>query len=174
KRAVQVKQKSDALDRALGGERKGKLELVMRVDSLRRAATAAVREDSSGRRAAFAVRQPPYTIVADVSIPAPPDSAKISLRVALDLIAINARIRCEKSNKNGARGASLAVAAPTWARVRVGRVEQTAEVCMPAPSAAGRRLFFKLSPVLGVGVVSGDRRRPGLGYFFGLGGWASR
>lgn len=168
KRVVQVKQKKDALDRALDGERRAKFELVARVDSLQRVATASVRADSNVRRAKFVVRKAPYTIGADVSIAAPPDSGRITLSVVMDPIPIEARIRCEKPDEHGVGAAAVVVSTPRWAGARMERIEQAPEVCAAARLPAARTSLFSMAPVIGVGLVSAPKGRPAMGYFFGM------
>jgi hypothetical protein len=96
RRLVQVAQRGDALDQALGRERRAKYQLVAAVDSLSaRVASASVVDDSADvRRAMFNVRQAPYTIAADVAIPAPPDSARMTVGIDLDSIPVDLRLGC--------------------------------------------------------------------------------
>ena len=75
RRALQVRQRSDALDRALGLERAARAQLETTVESLRataKAAHVAVEAGDRTRSAEFDVRQEPYTVHAAVALPEPP------------------------------------------------------------------------------------------------------
>jgi len=106
------------------------------------------------RFAHFDLRHPPYKIEAAVTMPPPPDSARIDLGITLDPIHLAARVTCTAPNSEGVRTASIAASSPSWATVRFDRVEQSPELCT-APATArrsGRRIGF--APViLGVGYV---------------------
>ena len=163
KRVQQVAQRADALDRSLGRERVARYAVVTVVDSLRRAAAAVVDTGAyphphEVRAAAFNLRSAPYTIAAHVAIPAPPDSARIQLRIALDPIPIVARVSCAPPDPGGIREARLSASTPVWASVKFGTVEQSPDVCASpslAPtkgsrSAIGfRRLMSGAGPSLG-------------------------
>lgn len=134
-------QRADALDRALGRERKARYEMVAAVDSLSRAvASASVVSADDVRRARFDVRQAPYTIGADVAIPAPPDSARMAIDVALDAIPVDLRVGCGAPDRHGIRAATVDAVTPVWATVRLERLEQVPEVCAtPAVSSSAKR-----------------------------------
>ncbi|HEX5970489.1 MAG TPA: hypothetical protein VFY85_01100 [Gemmatimonadaceae bacterium] len=139
---VQGAQRADALDRALGRERKARYQMVAAVDSLSRAAAnaAVVQGSDEVRRARFDVRQAPYTIDADVAIPAPPDSARMAIDVALDAIPVDLRVGCGTPDRHGIRAATVDAVSPQWATVRLERLEQLPEVCAsPAVSASAKR-----------------------------------
>lgn len=168
-RAVQVKQRSDALDRALGGERRARYALTAAVDSLERLATAAA-PAGAARHASFALRQPPYTVAAEVEVPDPPDSARMNLRVALDPIPISARVMCSAPDSHGVRSASVVASSPPWATVRLGRLEQAPELCAsPAlvTRAPPRVAFGRV--VVGVGLVGRSTSSASVGWFVGAG-----
>lgn len=140
--AVQATQHIDALDRALGHERRAKYELAAMVDSL----STVVRGESvvdgaaTVHRARFDVRQAPYTIAADVAIPVPPDSAQMAIGVALDSIPVDLGLGCGAPDRDGIRPATVDAITPTWARVRLHRLEQVPELCAsPALTSAARR-----------------------------------
>jgi hypothetical protein len=89
RRVVQVAQRGDALDKALSEERIERASVTATIDSLRRMSSAAVLTKAHAalvdsayavRQAHFEIRQTPYTVTADASIPPPPDSATIALR----------------------------------------------------------------------------------------------
>jgi hypothetical protein len=147
KRIVQQAQHDDSLDAALGRDRRALYALNTAIDSLRATAAAVVAVDpaTTDRHATFEIREAPYTVAAQVDLPEPPDSARLALHVALDTIPITAHVGCDAPDANGVRTASIAAAAPAWANVRFGRVEQAPDVCMTsAPSAAEHHhLAFK-------------------------------
>ena len=154
KRVVQVAQARDALDDALGRERRAAFVMNVVIDSLRQsmATVATVNDSGDVRRARFDVRQVPYHVTAEVVVPQPPDSARMSVQVVLDTIRVGARLTCAAPNAQGIRVASIVASTPTWATVRFGQVEQAPEVCQTqeAQRGAGHRLVFRpLS--LGVG-----------------------
>jgi hypothetical protein len=174
KQVVQAAQRSDALDRALGRERRARYVMSATVDSLQRVAFAAPVGDStdSVRRASFALRQEPYTIAADVEIPQRPDSARLSVRVALDPIHVDARVTCSAPNDAGIRSASVVAATPSWASVRFDRVEQSPELCAsPALARPARaRRGFGLAPVvIGAGRTWSPSGIGSWGFFVGIG-----
>jgi hypothetical protein len=95
------------------------------------------------RRAAFDLRQEPYTVHADVSLPEPPAAGRMDVSVELDTLALDIRVGCGDAGSKGARPersewvrpASVTVVAPAWALMRLARVEQAPSVCSAAPSA---------------------------------------
>jgi hypothetical protein len=174
KQVLQVAQRSDALDKALGRERIARYIMKGAVDSLERVAFVTPAADSTDtiRRARFDVRQPPYTISANVEIPQPPDSARLSLRVALDPIHVEARVTCSPPNGDGIRTASVVAAAPSWATVRFDRLEQSPELCAsPAlvRSAQSRRAFGFAPLLVGAGRVFNAGQPARWGIFVGTG-----
>jgi hypothetical protein len=84
------------------------------------------------RVARFDVRQEPYTIVADVELPPPPDSATLRVKVAVDAIPLEARVTCAEILE-GSRMAAVSVRTPAWVNVRIGTVSQSPEVCAAPP-----------------------------------------
>jgi hypothetical protein len=149
---VQGTQRADALDRALGRERRARYQMVATVDSLSRAvgSAAVVEAADDVRRARFDVRRAPYTIGADVAIPAPPDSARLAIDVALDPIPVGVRVGCGAPDRDGIRAATVDAVAPAWATVRLERLEQVPEVCAsPAPTSYAKRgeRQFAFSPL---------------------------
>jgi hypothetical protein len=133
RRAMQIGQRADALDRALGLERVVRARLETTVGELRRSGVAetvlVTTAGDSVRRAVFDVRQAPYTVHAEVVLPQAPKRALMELRVALDTLGLDVRIGCGSAALESVRPASVSVAAPAWANVRLGRVEQAPEVC---------------------------------------------
>jgi hypothetical protein len=169
KQVVQTSQTRDALDRALGRERVARYSATAVVDSLAR--VVAARDSPVGntaperRVATFHVRQEPYTIDAEAELPPPPDSAMLQMKVAVDPIPIEARVTCAEILE-GSRVATVSVRAPEWARVRLGAVSQSPDVCATQrPRSDLTRRFMSLvslaSPHLVVGAGrawSTDRR----------------
>jgi hypothetical protein len=149
---VQGAQRADALDRALGRERRARYQMVSTVDSLSRAvgSAAVVEAADDMRRARFDVRRAPYIIGADVAIPAPPDSARLAIDVALDPIPVDVRVGCGAPDRHGIRAATVDAVTPAWATVRLERLEQVPEVCAsPALTSSNKRgeRQFAFSPL---------------------------
>lgn len=171
---VQVMQGRDALDRALGGERRARYALAVSVDSLKASALAPPAGDSGGggpRRLGFAFRQPPYSVTADVEIPEPPDTARMGLSVALDSIPLVVRVMCSPPGEHGVRAATVAATSPPWAAIRLGHLEQSPELCQ-APAAAAARQSPRVSfgrVIVGLGLVGRSPRAAALGWFIGAG-----
>ena len=130
RRAVQQGQRADSLDRALGLERRARLLVEVRAESLLAVATAAVTADSadSVRRARFEVREPPYTATADVALPRPPATGRLSLRVGLDPAPLELRIGCG-APRDGVRPATITAVGPRWLSLKLASVEQDPAVC---------------------------------------------
>jgi hypothetical protein len=178
KQIVQVAQRRDVLDAALGRERAARYAATAVVDSLSLvvASSDSVLRDARDasrdtRTARFDVRQAPYTIIAEVELPPPPDSATMRVRVAVDAIAIEARVSCS-AGSGGAREATVAVETPSWVTVRIGTVAQSPDVCTPEPPAAAtrRRPWIETRRlVIGVGRVWSTDRRGRWGLFVGAG-----
>jgi len=66
--------------------------------------------------------------------------ARERVEVRLDTLALELRVGCGGAGREGVRPASVKMVAPAWASVRLGRVEQAAEVCgiRGANSTSGR------------------------------------
>lgn len=139
RRAVQQRQRADSLDHALGLERRARVLVELRADSLLAVATAAVTADSadSVRRARFEVREPPYTATADVALPRPPASGSLSLRVGLDPAPLELRIGCG-TPREGIRPATVTAVGPRWLSLDLAAVEQDPAVCQ-APVGLPRK-----------------------------------
>jgi hypothetical protein len=156
RKVVQKQLRVDALERLLAADAvSGRYALDVTVDSLRRTLSSDTTvEDRGVRFAHFDLRHPPYTIEAAVTMPPPPDSARLDLGITLAAIHLAARVTCSTPSSEGVRTASIAASSPSWASVRFDRVEQSPELC-PAPATArrsGRRIGFA-PVVLGVGYV---------------------
>ena len=141
-------------------------------DSLHATALAPSEVDSAHdvRRASFGVRQPPYTVAADVEIPEHPDTARLSLKVALDPIHMDARVMCAAPNEQGIRSATVVAAAPSWATVQFDRVEQSPDLCASPALMRPPRPTRRFSPLLiGAGRVMDFRGLASWGLFVGIG-----
>jgi hypothetical protein len=172
RRIVQVRQRGDSIDRALGLERIGKYDLTARLDSLQRvvASRSAVTEDSVSRvrRAVFDVRQAPYTARAAVELPAPPDTGRLDLRVALDAIPLVARLSCAPPNADGIRSASIETTSPAWASVRFSDVQQSPDLCRSPALESKTGYRIRPAVVVGFGLIAPSQRELQLGAFAGV------
>jgi hypothetical protein len=168
KRVVQLAQRSDAFDRATGRERRGSYTIEVAPAPLWGAFTvpSKVGADTGTRAARFDVRQPPYTIAADVSIPRPPDSARMAVRVELDPVIADVRVGCSPADSLGIRAASISATNPPWATVTFGRVEQAPDVCQPPAMLPRKRFSFK-PLALGIGRAADWGGRSDWALFFG-------
>jgi hypothetical protein len=132
RRIMQVHQRADSLDRALGTERAARFRITAEVTELRTRIAAQVTELPDGERsAAFRARDGPYYIDARVTLPRPPGDGRMTLRVALDTAVLEARIGCGPPGAGGVRPATLALAGPAWMSARLDRLEQEPRVCSP-------------------------------------------
>jgi hypothetical protein len=130
---LQLRQESDALDRALGQERIARQDLTATVRALRARVPASGPTDedpeSGDRQAHFDVRSPPYTVSADVRLPPPPGRGDMAVAVTVDPAAIALRLGCGDPNAAGIRAATATATGPTWLALTIGRVEQTPDLC---------------------------------------------
>jgi hypothetical protein len=163
RRAIQAEQKADALDRSLRTERVVRDQLQARIATL----TAHVQSDTAisdsadgTRRATFDIRDAPYTVRADVTLPRPPQPGAMRLRVELDTLGLALSVACGEPNEFGVRAATARVIAPVWATVRLNRVEQAPSVCAAAARLASpglasmlRRAAARLSVSVGYGAT---------------------
>jgi hypothetical protein len=95
----------------------------------------------SVQSATFDVRQAPYSVHAEVELPHGPGRGQLSVRVALDTLALDVRVRCERANACKVRTAEVSAIAPEWATVKLDRVDHTTGVWeQPVPGKSrGRR-----------------------------------
>ena len=152
RRAVQAEQRVDSLDRALGQVRAGWAQFrtsVRGLNAMAKSETVYVSATDSARHATFDLRQAPYTVHAAVEAPPAPAPWTMAARVDLDTIAMDARVGCGRADRNGVRSAALTVVGPTWASVRLGRVEQLPEVCTAPDRVARSGLRALLGDVVG-------------------------
>ena len=181
RRVVQRRQVNDVIDRSIARERIALYQVQVAVDSFSRVMTsrpvvkpqgASLTDRDSTRRASFAIRQAPYTIAADVALPAPPDSGTLSVKVAMDPVHLEARVGCAPPNAQGIRAATVSATGPAWAAVRFDRVEQGEGLCAsPAlESHAASRGWFRATPLMvGAGRVVTPTGAGGWGMFVGAG-----
>jgi hypothetical protein len=164
---TQLRQESDALDRALGLERTARLDLTATVRALRASATGhgPVTAGAGGALSqTFDVDSAPYHVRAAVTLAPPPATGSIDLAVRLDPITIAPRLGCGPADAHGIRPASVTVVGPAWATITVGAVEQAPEVCRsPALVAAAgdtRSTWRKLVDRVGVSAGVAAVRAP--------------
>ena len=140
RRAIQVEQRADRLDAALKLEKvaRGRLEAsvvalraTIRSDTVYVARGVGVRRSIGDgvRNAVFDLRQAPYTVHADVSLPAPPARGRMEVSVELDTLTLEARVGCGAAGSDAVRPASVTVVGPAWASMRLERLEQSPGVC---------------------------------------------
>jgi hypothetical protein len=177
RRAVQINQQADALDRALGLERAARDSLTATIVGYRGLVrTDTVRDtvvvDPGGRdgtaadtvhRGTFDIRQAPYTVHAQVMLPAPPSEGTMALAIDLDTMRFEVRLGCGPPNAAGARTAATTVTGPSWAAIQLGRIEQSPDVCAQLSVPASRwaplrraldRVGVSIGYVAGVGANS--------------------
>ena len=156
RRAVQQGQRADAFDAELGLTRKAFVSASVTITQLEALLwSQPVAQDTDGtRRAAFHVRQPPYTAEAAVALPPPPTPGNLQLRIALDTLPLDLRLECGEAEGGGVHQASAVLSGPPWATVRLGRVEQAPEICSPRPPLLNfGRYVSGLEFGAGIGVV---------------------
>ena len=168
RRAVQVAQRADALDRSLGLERVARdqlrstitrLQADVRSDTVfvdsaygerrtaRRGAFGEARA-ADERHAAFDLRSAPYSVHADVALPPPPTAGRMDVRIELDTLSLEMRVGCGIANAAGVRPASVTAVSPAWATVRLDRVEQAPGVCAADVRQPGRARWWALESIL--------------------------
>lgn len=172
KRVIQVSMRNDSLDKALGLEKIARQDLAVRLESLQQvvaAGAATVQDSATGdRRASFNVRQAPYTLVANVELPSPPDTGKLDVHVSLDPIPLSARLSCAPPNADGIRSASIEASSPAWASVNFTNVQQSEDLCRSPALAVQPGYHLHPALVVGGGVIAPSTRRVQLGGFAGV------
>lgn len=147
RRAFQVVQKNDALDRAQGLDRVALAELraEVRALSVKIGSAAPVVTDEAGTRSAtFVIDSTPYRGTAAVALPAV-GQGTIDLRIRVDTARLGLRLGCGEKGVGGIRSASATLTGPEWLGLALGRVEQAPEVCNPTPTRPNllRRILSK-------------------------------
>jgi hypothetical protein len=147
RRAIQVGQRADTLDATLRLERVAREQLEASIVALHTTVKSdSAVDDTRGvgvrrtmgdgvRRAAFDLRQEPYTVHADVSLPEPPARGRMDVSLELDTLAFDVRVGCGEAGAEGVGPASVTVVGPAWALMRLARVEQAPSVCSIPPRA---------------------------------------
>jgi hypothetical protein len=163
RRAVQVTQRADELDRKLGLERVARDELQATIAELNRASIGsqvAAPVDDSVRTGTFEVRAEPYTVLATVALPRPPARGRLDVDVRLDTLPLEIRLGCGSPGKGGVRPASVTAVGPAWAKVKLGRVEQAPAVCADISASSAPSLLRRLADRVGVFAGYAAARRP--------------
>ena len=143
RQVVQTQLQRDSLDRLLRAKRP--VSRVGAVVTIRSVDTVLVGEaaDSTGRQATFEAYHPPYSIVAQASLPIPPETPQLRLAIRLDTIPLGLRLGCTPGK--GIQSAYAAITSPIWAQVNLVALTQDPLVCNPVKPTYGFRI-----PVLGV------------------------
>ncbi len=132
RRILQMHQRSDSVDRALGLERATRFKIAAEVTELRTQTSATVTaEPDDARSASFRARDGPFHIDALATLPRAPGDGQMTLRVAIDTALIEARIGCGPAGAAGVSPATLSVVGPKWMALRLGQLEQEPRVCSP-------------------------------------------
>jgi len=132
RRAVQTKQQKDALDVALGLERRAKVDLEARVRTLEaqvQGTTPTTETPEGVRSGTFHLEQPPYTVDATAHLPTPPTPGRLDVKVGLAPAPIQVRLGCGPKGDAGVRPAQVTVTGPPWLTLNVGEATQAREVC---------------------------------------------
>ena len=166
RRAIQTAQQADALDHALGLERVAREQFSAQVKGLKTQAhsdTVFIDRADGERHAEFDVRQVPYRVHAQVVLPPAPQLATMDVAVTLDPLPLDLRVGCGPATAGGVRSASATVVAPTWATVRLDRVEQAPGVCAADVQHPGPGRWSALTSIVarfGVSVAYVAARAP--------------
>lgn len=131
RRVIQEKQRADALDRALGLERRLRVAASVRFDSAlaQVAGTPTIADSDGDRSSQFHLRQPPYTVDATAVLPPPPEQGRLVVAVRLDPLPLSLRIGCGPAVR-GVRPATASLVVPPWATVVLDSLSQAPEVCL--------------------------------------------
>lgn len=151
RRALQVEQRSDSLDRALKLERKAKGDIRLdyqAVLALNETAKRVIADSSdSVRYGSWVFKNDPRTpqfdsIAIDVRVPRPPALPVVDLAIGFRPTPLSYRLSCGAPDplNYGVRAAQLTVTAPKWLRVYISDVEQDPALCNPPP-APGKSWF---------------------------------
>lgn len=157
RQVVQRVPQVDALDKQLRLQRLALAQLQLEIHELRASVTSSTptREDSStgARQAHFDVRQAPYTVAADVALPRPPAPGQLEIQVRVDSAQLELRLGCSRADAAGIRSAQATVAGPPWLPLRLGRVEQSPDLCQSPALAKGSAppWWHRLVPRVGAG-----------------------
>lgn len=160
--AVQRTQERDALDEALGQERRATVALRVTIAALEASAVPSiapvVTDTATGeRRAVFHVERDPFTVDAAVRLPAAGPGILDTLGVRLKPARLGVRIGCEPKNADGIRPARVTATGPTWLSISIDHAEQDDDVCQSVVAQSTshlRSIFRSLAPqfYLGAGL----------------------
>lgn len=142
RRVVQVAQARDSLDRLLKLRPTVKVAAVVTlpvVDTV----VVGVASDTTGREATFSHREPPYTVLAAVTLPVPPETPQMRLAIRLDTIPLGLRLGCRPGKPLAT--AHAAITSPIWAQVSLVALTQDPALCNAPRASYGFRV-----PGLGV------------------------
>lgn len=161
RRAFQVEQRNDALDRAQGLDRVAIANLEAKVRDLTfrgQSSTPVTTTPAGDRQATFAIDSTPYHGSAAVTLPAA-GPGSIDLRIRIDTARLGVRLGCGSKSDAGIRSASATLTGPPWLSLALGRVEQSPEVCNPTPTRPNwfRRILSKcgVGPGASMALVAG-------------------
>jgi hypothetical protein len=144
RRVVQEKQVADSLDKVLGTTRRSLTDIGVTIDRGTGKANSPVRvvyvpvrtpvgappESSDVRSAHFDTKAGVFGIVADVSLPAPPESGTMAATVTAPSIPLSLRLNCGPLTDGVARADAI-VTGPAWATIGVQHVEAEPAICNP-------------------------------------------
>jgi hypothetical protein len=144
RRTVQQTQRADSLDNALGTVRRSLTNIGVTIDKGTGKASGAVHvvyvpvpagsspgtQPLETRTAHFDVKAGVFGVVADVSLPAPPDSGTMAATVTAPKIPLSLRLSCGPAT-DGVHRADAVVTGPRWATVGIDHTEAAPEVCNP-------------------------------------------
>lgn len=168
---LQEHQRSDDVDRALRQVRvmTADLRVLVAALSVKQASTGDVTRGAGDTlRGHFDVRQPPYTVAADVALPQQ-GRGVLALHVKMDAAALAVHVGCSTAVRpGGVRDAQLTVRTDSWLTVTAPQVTQDAQVCSPGTKQPDERAWWRPTVSVGGGLVhSGDGVHAGPGILLG-------
>ena len=137
RRIVQVKQRSDSLDRLLKNERRARAVLTATVAPARVVANASF--EGGELQAAFDVYRQPYRVLGRATLDGE-NNLKLDWFIRLDSATLEVRIGCGARRGRRVRSAEVGVVTPTWLQARLLSVEQDPEVCNPPVATRRSRI----------------------------------
>lgn len=163
RRAVQQEIAHDALAEDLQLSERARAASEVRVRALRASVGAEVVVQPDGdRHASFRVRQEPYTVLANVTLPAPPEDGRLSVSVFLDSLRLTTRVGCREVD-GGAAQAVVVITGPEWVTLDIQDPQTDPSVCNPPaplsavlPQGGGRAVSHIVGGALAGGVAGRD------------------
>lgn len=134
RRAVQANLERDSIDELLGTERRARVSLEARVDSLRITSESLVAIDSlrpEVRLVDATVREAPYTV--HIAGEVGPDTARLRVAVDLDPVSLTVGVHCGPANATGIRPARVSIETPDWLTVGTLEPQLDPTTCNPPP-----------------------------------------